>query len=144
MTTLVDLFDSSEKRRRLSHIKNLMVLAASDGFIDKSEIELIFAVGFRYGLSRQELNRIIKRPKSISFKAPEYFRQRVEQLYDMVCVMMVDGEIHERELIFCKAVAIKLGFEHEIIEAIVSDVIDSIAQGLAVEIILAEMMNKYA
>ncbi len=44
------------------------------------------------------------------FNPPETYKERIEQLYDMVIVMMVDGEITEIELLFCKAVAEALGF----------------------------------
>ena len=57
---LIDLFDSGDKKKRLSHIKNLVALAASDGELDKSELDLIFRIGAKVGLTRDELLRIIQ------------------------------------------------------------------------------------
>lgn len=141
---LIDLFDSGDKKKRLSHIKNLVALAASDGELDKNELDLIFRIGARVGLSRDELLRIIQRPESISFRAPEYFRERIEQLYDMVLIMMIDGEIHENEVALCKLTAIRLGFKHQVIDQMVHDVIDMIAKGLALDIILSNLEKEYA
>jgi len=141
---LIDLFDSGDKKKRLSHIKNLVALAASDGEIDKNELDLILRIGAQVGLTREELLRIIQRPQSISFRAPDSFRERIEQLYDMVLIMMIDGEIHENEVALCKLTAIRLGFKHQVIEKIVEDVIDMIAKGLALEMVLSDLERQYA
>lgn len=139
----LDLFDSGDKKRRLSHIRNLVLLSALDGHIDRNELELIGRIGRRVGITNSELERIIKRPQSVDFKAPNNFAERLVQLYDMVLVMMVDGELHKNEIVFCKATALSLGFKHEVIEGLVLGVIDMIAKGLAVDIVLANMNKKY-
>lgn len=141
---LIDLFDSGDKKKRLSHIKNLVALAASDGEIDKNELDLIFKVGARVELSRDELLRIIQRPSSIDFKAPDNFRERIVQLYDMVLIMMIDGEIHDNEIALCKITAMRLGFKHQIIDKMVVDVIDMIIRGLALDIVLSNLERQYA
>lgn len=141
---LIDLFDSGDKKKRLSHIKNLIALAASDGEIDKNELDLIFKIGARVGLSNDELSRIIERPDSISFKIPDSFGDRIEQLHDMVLIMMIDGELHENEITLCKLIAIRLGFKHQIIDKMVYDVIEMIAKGVALNIVLSNIEKKYA
>lgn len=141
---LVELFDGRDKKKRLSHIRNLVALAVSDGELDNNELDLIFRIGSRIGLSRDELLRIIQRPESISFSPPEYFRERIEQLYDMVLIMMIDGEIHENEVGLCKLTAVRLGFKHQIIDKMVLDVIDMITKGIALEMVLSNLEVKYA
>jgi uncharacterized tellurite resistance protein B-like protein len=141
---LIDLFDSGDKKKRLSHIKNLIALAASDGEIDKNELDLIFKIGARVGLSNDELSRIIERPDSISFKIPDSFGDRIEQLHDMVLIMMIDGELHENEITLCKLIAIKLGFKHQIIDKMVSDIIEQIKKGIALNILLNNLKREYA
>lgn len=141
---LIDLFDKGDKKKRLSHIKNLVALAASDGEIDKNELDLILRIGEKVGLSREGLIRIVKRPDSIYFRAPDDFREKIEQLYDMVLVMMIDGDIHENEVALCKVIAMKLGFKHQVIDKIVMDVINMIAKGLALETVLSDLERQYA
>lgn len=141
---LLDLFDSRDKKKRLSHLRNLVALAASDGEIDKNELDLIFKIGSRAGLSENELVRIIKRPESITFSAPDSFSERIEQLYDMVLIMMVDGEIHENEVGVCKLTATRLGFKHQIIDRIVREVIDMIAKGMALDMVMSDLERQYA
>lgn len=38
---IFDLFDSGEKKKRLSHIKNLLFLVGQDGEVTKDEVDLI-------------------------------------------------------------------------------------------------------
>ncbi len=140
---LLDLFDSRDKKKRLSHIRNLIALASSDGQLDESELKLIAQISTKVGLSPNELDRILKRPNSVDFIIPNSFNERIEQLYDMVLVMMIDTEIHENEIALCKLTAIKLGFKHQIVDKMVNDVIDMIARGLALEIVKSNLEDRY-
>lgn len=137
----LELFDSRDKKRRLSHIKNLVALACADGSLDNREMDLIFKIGVRAGLSPGEIERIFDRPESVPFYPPESYRERIEQLYDMVMVMMVDGELHDKEISFCKFTALKLGFSHKIIDSMINHIIETINNGIASEIALRKLLN---
>jgi hypothetical protein len=137
----LELFDSRDKKKRLSHIRNLIALACADGTLEKAEMDLIFKIGVKAGLAPDELQRIFQRPDSISFYPPDSYRERIEQLYDMVMVMMVDGELHDNEIALCKLTAIKLGFKHQIINKMVHDTVEMIAKGIAADIALARLLN---
>lgn len=138
---LLELFDSRDKKKRLSHIRNLIALACADGSLDKNEIDLIFKIGVKAGLTPDELKRIFERPESIAFYPPDSYRERIEQLYDMVLVMMVDGEFHENEIALCKLTALKLGFRHQIIDIIVKDTVEMIVDGIATDIAIARLLS---
>jgi len=140
--SLLDLFDSRDKKARMSHVRNVIAVAFADTVLTKDEEELIFRIGNRVGLTNEELKRILIRPNSISFTPPRTNPERVIQLLDMVLVMMVDGEINEREYAICKLTAIKLGFRHEIIDKMIDDIIDYLAKGMAVDIILNEILKR--
>lgn len=129
----VELFDSRDKKKRLSHMRNLMILGFADGQLSNQERDLIFNIGLRSGLTPDELTRIQQRPGSIKYFPPESYRERIEQLYDLVLVMMVDGEIHKNELAICKGLAVNLGFRHEIIDKMVLNTINLIAEGIVVD-----------
>jgi len=133
---LTELFESRDKKKRLSHVKNLIGLALSDGNFDKAEINLISKMAAHAGIQPGEIERIMKRPESIKFTPPENHIERIEQLYDLVMIMMVDGEFHENEIAFCKLIAMDLGFKHQIIEKIVETTIEMITAGIAADIAL--------
>lgn len=138
--SILDLFDSRDKKKRLSHIRNLILLSLADGHVDESETQLITKIGLRAGLTLDELNRIFTRPKSIKFQAPESDRERIEQLYDMVMVMMVDGECHDNEIALCESIAQVLGFRREVIPYIVSKVSDSIMAGIVADVAVERLL----
>lgn len=138
---IFDLFDGSEKKKRLSHIKNLLVLSGKDGQITKSELDLIFAIAVEKGISPKEFQRIASRPESISFYPPDSYQERIEQLIDLVKVMLVDGEIDEGEMLYCKSMAEKLGFNHRIIDKIVRDVVETVVKGIARDIAIAKLLK---
>ena len=138
---LVELFDSRDKKKRLSHVKNLVGLALADGNRDEDEMSLIFAISLKGGLTQSELKRIFDRPESIEFTPPDSFRERIEQLYDMVLLMMIDGEIHEKEMDLCKLTAIRLGFKSKIIDKIILELIDKIERGIVAEEALTRLME---
>jgi hypothetical protein len=139
----LDIFDGSEKKKRLSHIKNLLILSGRDGRITQEEINLIFSIAIEKDISQEEFQRIVDRPDSISFYPPTSFHERIDQLIDLVKVMMVDGEIDEDEIIFCKTVAEKLGFNHRIIDKIVHDIIKIVIQGVARDIAIARLLKSF-
>jgi hypothetical protein len=140
---LLDLFDSRDKKKRLSHIRNLVMIAAADGVIDEDEIELIGNIGAKIGLTHSEIRRIIGRPESISFTPPTSFAERVEQMYDMILLMMIDGEIHDNELDLCILFAKSLGFKITIVDAIIDDIIKMVAKGMAIDYVLKKLENEY-
>jgi uncharacterized tellurite resistance protein B-like protein len=121
---LFDLFDSKEKKRRMSHMLNLITVACADGKLEQSEIDIILQIGTRLGVSADELRRIIERPGSISFTAPDNDRDRIALLYDMVLVMLVNGDIDENEVLYCKNTAVRLGLSSKVIDVIVVKIIE--------------------
>lgn len=137
--SILEIFDWRNKKERLSHMRNLIVLSLSDNTPSREEFEIITKVGARIGLEEADLKRILERPESIDFIAPQNDDERIEQLYDMVAVMMVDGKIDSREVDYCKSIAIKLGFMPEVIDDMVAELMDLIVEGIAVEIVKSKI-----
>ena len=122
----IDLFKSRESREKLSHLKNLVMIAFADGKLEDNEVAALTTVMTREGLTPSDLEKCIKNPNSIKFFPPKAPEQRVNYLKDMVLLMMCDGDIDERELTICKVTAIALGFRHEVIDAMITDIIEEI------------------
>ncbi len=123
---LFDLFRSREDREKLSHLRNLIVLAMADGKVEKAELAAIAAMCSREGLTEKDFNKCIDDPKSIDFVVPSDDYVKLQHLRDMVLLMMCDGNINDEEMKVCKAAADALGFKTEIIDALIKDIIDEI------------------
>ena len=124
--SFIDLFQSRKSREKLSHLRSLVALAFADGKLEDNEMAALAAVMARDGLTPSDLERCIENPKSIEFIPPQTSEQRIVYLRDMVLLMMCDGDIDEREFALCKATAVALGFKHEIIDAMIMDIVADI------------------
>jgi uncharacterized tellurite resistance protein B-like protein len=118
-----DLFKSKEDLARLCHLRDLLAVAAADGKIEKSELGAIATVMVRDGMKPVDLERCMKDPGSVSFIAPKTDEEKVCYLKDMVLLMMCDGDIDKNEMLVCKLTAEMLGYRHEIIDALLMNII---------------------
>lgn len=126
---LFDLFDSKEKKRRLSYVLSLLSIAAADGNVDDDEIQCILKIAIQKGVSVDEFKRVVQRPESVKFTPPESIQDRIELIYHLVIVMMVNGEIDDTEFFRCKQFAETLGFNHSIIDNMVKTIIEKAKAG---------------
>lgn len=129
---IFDFFKSDDKRIKLSHLKKLVALMLADGKIEKQELAAIAAVCSREGLTDTDLKRCLESPESIDFVPPANNMQRVQYLKDMVLLMMSDGNIDDNEMLVCKMTAEVLGFKHEVIDAMILDIIADLRKELGI------------
>ncbi|MCS7017578.1 MAG: TerB family tellurite resistance protein [Cytophagales bacterium] len=141
MSFFKNLFSSAETKRRKSHIMNLLSVAAADGKITREEIDYLAYVAEKIYMPREEFIDVIKNPQDVIFYPPESNRERLDQLYDLVGMMMIDGHIDQDEIIRCKMFAQKLGFKSSVIDAIVAQIIDGFINHLAREAVFAQVMR---
>ncbi len=121
--SLFDFFSSNEKRQKLCHIKNLVLLAMADAKTEESELALISAICCREGITENDLQKVIDNPESVKFIPPTDNATRIIYIKDMVLLMMSDGNIHENEMIICKKFAKALGYKPEVIDAMIGNII---------------------
>jgi len=139
---LQELFESFDKRKRKSHFKNLLAVAMSDGKLDNIEFDYIMTLAEKCYMSQEEVQRVIDFPEQISFYAPKTNKERFDQIYDLVCVMLIDGKIDERERSLCKMFAIKLGFRTAIVDKLIIDIIDNAILGIAKDVALNQVLKQ--
>lgn len=128
---IFDFFSSKSDKQKLSHIKSLVALAMADGKVEKSELAAIAAVCSREGVSESEIKNFLDNPDSVDFVPPTDHQTKVQYLKDMCALMMIDGNIDKNEVVLCKLTAEALGFRHEVIDAMVSDIIDDLKEKMA-------------
>ena len=128
---LFDLFRSKSKDEKYGHLQTLVALSLADGHISEEEKAMVADICRREGLSADDLKRAIE---SLNPNEAHVFPTdddtKVRYLMDMVCLMMVDGDIDEKELVLCKITARAMGFRAEVIDAMMSDIIEKIKQEL--------------
>lgn len=141
---LSDLFNSYDKKKRRSHFKNLFSVARADGEVNRAEMDLVIGLAEKFHMSTDEVTRIIRNPEDIVLFTPKTPEERMEHLYDLITVMMVDGRIDEKELFLCKSLAIKLGSNEETADYLVRDLIEQALMKNPPATAVEKLLGKYA
>lgn len=141
---LGDLFNNYDKKKRRSHFANLFAIANADGDVDSAELDLLIQLAEKFHMSTAEVTSIIKNPsraEAIPLKTPE---ERIEHLYDLITIMLIDGQIDKRELSMCKSFAAKLGFEDSVLDPLTRDLIERAIHGDAPEVVVEKVLGDYS
>lgn len=92
---------------------NMLVhLAKADGKFEKSEKELLKLFLSEKGLDESQLQ---KEEQPMNFADFTETDDKIELLYWAIKLIQADQVIHEKEIVFCKNLAMKLKFKEEII-----------------------------
>ncbi len=117
---ILEVFTGNKKKRAKGHLKNLMEVAASDGSLDGIEVEYLLSLAGRFNISEAELKKIQDQPGSVNYQPPVTDKERFEHLYQLACMMMIDGIVHEKEIDLCKRFAVKLNLKPEFVDDMVA------------------------
>jgi hypothetical protein len=94
----------------------LIQLAEADKHFAKIEREMIFKIARDRQFPEETVNDLIRNPEPIETLGALSMEQKFEYLMSSIDLIFADQNIFESELIFCKNIAIKLGFKKNIID----------------------------
>lgn len=101
-----------------SELNVLINLAASDLNVAERESKLIHLIGKANGISKEEVDAMVKSPKPIGDITSLTPDEKFEHLYYLIQLMKMDGQVFRSEIQFCEKIADKLGFK----KAVVGDI----------------------
>jgi hypothetical protein len=104
------------------HLNILIQLAEADKHFAKAERDMIFKIAKEHNFSELEVQELIRKPEPIDSLGALSVDQKFEYLYSSIELILVDQNIFESEIIFCKSLAIKLGFKKAIIDFFLENV----------------------
>ena len=93
----------------------LINLAASDSSVADKESKVIYSIGKANGLSREEIEQMIKSPKPIGDLSSFTEDQKFENLYHLIQLMKSDGQVFKSEIHFCEQIAERLGYKKGVV-----------------------------
>ena len=99
----------------------LIQLAEADKHFAKIEREMIFKIAKERNFPEQEVNELIKNPEPVDSLGALSPDQKFEYLMSSVELVFIDQNVFESEVIFCKNIAIKLGFKKGVIDYFVEN-----------------------
>jgi hypothetical protein len=129
MFALTFLATRDKKKTTRQHLKSLLALAKIDGLISGSEVELIFNIGEKNGIPREETELLIEDTDYTEAIVPDNDSERFDQIFNFVQLMLVDGTVDEKEIDFCITMAETLGFRKAIVGVLVRKISMNLAAG---------------
>ena len=93
----------------------LINLAASDNTVAEKEAKVIHMLAKANGISRDEVDAMLKRPAPIGNLEALTEDQKFENLYHLIQLMKSDGQVFKSEIHFCEQVAEKLGYKKGVV-----------------------------
>ena len=93
----------------------LINLAASDRNVGEKEAKVIHLIGKANGLSKDEIETMMKTPKPIGDLSAFSEVQKFENLYHLIQIMKSDGQVFKSEIHFCEQIAEKLGYKKGVV-----------------------------
>ncbi len=97
----------------------LIQLAEADKHFAKSERDMIYRIAADKKFSDESVASLIRNPEPIDTLGALSINQKFEYLMACIELMFADHKVFESELIFCKSIAIKLGFKKNVVDYIV-------------------------
>ncbi|MEM6524921.1 MAG: TerB family tellurite resistance protein [Bacteroidota bacterium] len=94
----------------------LIQLAEIDKHFSPLERQRIFDLARKRKFPQEEVKELIRNPEPIGTLGALSNDQRFDYLFNLIDLMLADKKIFENELVFCKDIAIKLGFKKDVVE----------------------------
>ncbi len=127
--SISNLFDSPEKRQKKEHFNHLVKVSMADGIIKQSELGMLHRIGRKMGFTEPEIEDLIVSGKKPEFEIPYELSKRFEQLYDVVKMILSDGETDDKEMHLATGLAMIYGFSKEETPALLDLLIKGVKTG---------------
>lgn len=137
----IELKNRGDRKKIMSHVRNLVALAYADGKFSDEERQYVANVAAEAGMTADEMKQIVNDPEGVRFEMPSNDIERIEQLYDLILLMMIDGDLNENEMIFCRAMAIKMKMPYQVVDEMVAKVINFITDNFYIEDVIDELKD---
>ncbi len=118
-----------------------MQIAESDGTFEAVEVDYLLSLAGRFKISESELKQLKDRPSAVSYDPPTNDRERFDHLHQLVSMMLIDGEIHEQEMVICKRYSEKLGLRSEFVDDFVQVIGESVDQEVPSNVVIAKLLT---
>lgn len=134
--------DNKELKTKKSHLRNLFTVALADGKLENIEFEYILHVADNLYIDRHIVREIHSNLNDIPFVIPAHEKQRIDQIYDLIRMTIIDGNIDDKEVLACKNIFIRFGYRPVIFEIILNQIMESLSKKLLKEVVVQSIISK--
>lgn len=132
--SLWSFFSPGKRAREEDFIRQLFHLALADGDLDQVEMEYIYGIGEKLGLSRERVSEL---REQYSEDGVKYLKppsgESFFSLFYMINLILVDEEVHHKELLIAKQMVLKLGYAPDTVDVILDAIRNNQANNISVE-----------
>ena len=137
--SISEYFSNPQRKYNKDNFAFLVDIARVDGVISESEINLLYRIGRKIGLTDPEIEHMMHSTHKPEFVPHIELARRFDNLYQVVTLAMSDGIVDKDEMHFLKRFAVLSGFSDEEIPAMLELVMKGIREGDDEE----DLFNKY-
>ena len=120
-------------RKGKSYIKQLLQVAMADGQLDAHELSNLMQVAKRLDITEEEVIAIKTNIDDIAIKFPKGTKDAFHLIFDLVWMMMVDGNVIPSEKRMCENLAMQMGFAPETVTDLVGYIRQNVSKGVSAE-----------
>ena len=115
-----NFFEHQKSSFKRNYLKNLIALAASDGFLKEEEVALITKIGLRRRLKGWQIQQLLDDKAGHELFLPESVANRMNMLYDIMELVYVDRNANKNELVFIENLLSEFKLKTEIMDDLMS------------------------
>lgn len=108
---------------KLSHFRNLVVMALKDGKLAAPERDMLTILANKWGLTPAQASEVLGKSDRIALTVPKDEDTRFQQLFDITEMMIIDGVVGAKEKELCAGLAKELGFDRKAIDVIIEEIL---------------------
>lgn len=105
-----NLYPTNTHDQHIAHFASIVRIALTDNKIDKKERKLLEKLARRLGIDKLEFKLILKNPKKYPLKSPVSYEERLEELYDLTKMLLIDRNPTIDKISLLDRIIIGLGF----------------------------------
>ena len=103
------------EKNKIDYFKNIIAVAYADGIIDPLEKEFLIEKAQELDIPIENVDMLMKEVEQLVRIIPIEGFPKEEQLADAITTAIVDGEVHDKEIVVCMEIGKALGFEEKYI-----------------------------
>ncbi|HYG39293.1 MAG TPA: hypothetical protein VD908_11765 [Cytophagales bacterium] len=116
---MTGFFEYEYLKFKKDHLKNLVALANSEGKMSEEEFKYLYKVGERYELKPKHIDSILAKKEEIAPAIPTAHKARVNQLYDFIQTMFLNGISTDKDIEYLKKLVVTFGFKEEFTDSLI-------------------------
>lgn len=121
--SISDLYTSGKHKQEIGHFASIVKIAKVDGLITEGEKALLIKAGKNLNITLEEFSIILNNPEKFPINPPINYEERIERLYRLTKMLLVDGEAHLKEMKLFQKIAVGLNFSNDNAEKVCDEAI---------------------